>query len=227
MATLTVYTDPPEGTTTVAGYVRRTGTNLTWADVRDGVGTSVAIPIGGQRIVGIYSPSSNNFGELWRSIFTFDTSPLTTDATISATVFSLSGYAKTDGLAITPDVNVYGSTPASNNDLVAGDYTQVGTTAYSDSVIAYADWSTTGYNDFTFNSTGLSNVSKTGITRLGARNANYDVANSAPTTNNADATSGVNGYYDQADNDPKLVVTYTVPAAGTTGPNLLTLLNVG
>jgi len=69
------------------------------------------------------------------------------------------------------------------------------------------------------NATGRGNVSLTGISKFGSRNANYDVANSAPAFT-AFASNGIQIYFaDQAGtaNDPKLVVTYTLPSAAVTG----------
>jgi len=96
---------------------------------------------------------------------------------------SHSGASKTnklDGLVCTPDIDIYTSTPAINTSLVAGDYQQIGSTSQTGAPISYADWSTTGYNDFTLDAVGLGNINKTGISKFGVRNANYDVSGSPP-----------------------------------------------
>jgi len=105
---------------------------------------------------------------------------LTSSADISAAVLSLYGRNKTDDLSITPNVDIYTSAPASNTALANGDFDSLGSTSQTGSPITYADFSISGYNAFTFNSTGRGNISKTGISKFGSRNANYDVANSAP-----------------------------------------------
>jgi hypothetical protein len=87
----------------------------------------------------------------------------------------------------------------------------MGSTAWSN-VVTYANWTGT-YIDFTYNATGLGLISKIGITKTALRNANYDVAATLPAWISA-TYSALSGYMaDQTGttNDPKLVVTYTIP----------------
>jgi hypothetical protein len=145
-----------------------------------------------------------------RAIHLYDTSALTSAAVISAAVESIYGTAKTDGFTCTPDIDVYTSSPASNTALASGDFDSLGATSQTGSPISYASWNTAGYNDFTYNATGIGNISKTSITKMGKRNVNRDVSNSEPGWVTVTA-SGLSGYYaDQTGtaNDPKLVVTY-------------------
>ena len=83
--------------------------------------------------------------------------------------------------------------------------------------ITYANWLTTVYNDFTFNATGIGNINKTGISKFGTRNANYDVANTAPALSSInDRWHYLDGYFaDETGtaNDPKLVVAYSASSA--------------
>ncbi len=100
----------------------------------------------------------------------------------------------------------------SNNALVVGDYGNTGSTEFS-TAITYTNWSTTGYNDFALNASGLAAISKTGVSKFSTRNANYDVANVAPPWR-VDAGTHIIAYAaDQAGtaNDPKLVVVHSVP----------------
>ena len=213
--TLTVYPDAGTGATTVDGFVRRVVDSGTWADIHDGVGTSVNATSASETYFYWYFGGAGN--ELRRTILTFDTSSLGSGATISAAVMSLFGAGKADGAGKSPNIDIYASTPASNNNLVAADYQQIGTTSQTGSPITYANYSTTTYNDFTFNSTGTSTISTTGISKFGARNANYDVANVDPASTSFGTY--MSGYYaDQAGtaNDPKLVITYT-PGAVVSG----------
>lgn len=232
MATLTVYPNP--GVTTDGGMAGNTGSDLTWAQViartgdahddttdrfNDGINLGVIVLQAGS--------ASNTWLELGRSIALFDTSALTASATISAAILSLFGSAKADGNAATPNINVYTATPASNTALANGDYSQIGTVAQCDTALTYAGWSTSAYNDFTFNATGIGNISKTGISKFGFRNANYDVAAVGPpwvqftNTNLGAFSSDKTG----TANDPMLVITYTVPG-GAVSNNLL-LMGVG
>ena len=213
--TLTVY--PAVGANSpVDGFVAEFSTDLTWANIIIAAG-SLSSATGGSAFVNLISSSSTNnqWAHLYRGIFLFDTSPLTADANISATVLSLYGYSKTDGLSITPDVNVYTSNPANNDALVNGDFTTLGSVAQCDTAITYANQNAAGYNDFTFNATGRGNVSKTGISKFGARNANYDVAANAPSWSDS-LSSGLSiRYADNGSDKPKLVVTYTTVTTNT------------
>lgn len=210
MSTLTVYPAPG---VTVDGIIKRDVTTETWATIRDNadgneVDYSGAI-YASARIAA--SSTTNQWSVITRSILLFDTSALTGDATISATVLSLYGFGKNDGLSATPTIDIYTSTPASNTVLANGDYDQIGTTSQTGSPVTYAGWAAGVYNAFTFDATGIGNVSKTSISKFGVRNANYDVANTPPSW-----SSGAGfffQYYSSNESgtskDPKLVVTYS------------------
>jgi hypothetical protein len=215
--TLTVYSQANPASTAMNEQVYRVVTSETWATIIAGAGNgSQYVGAGGDWFCGFQSSSIvAQFGSNIRTIFLFDTSALTSSASISAAVISLYGESKLDDFATpsTPDINVYTSTPASNTVKADADYTQVGSTAQCDTAITFAGFSTTAYNDFTLNATGISNVSKTGISKFGARNVNHDVAASAPTAAGTIKTGRVSGYFANetgTTKDPKLVVTYTV-----------------
>ena len=237
MATLTVYPSPG---VTVDGTALR-GVDPTigeaWGTIRDGAGTAVQTSSSATEVIRIRSSDVSGWRFLMRAIYLFDTSALTSGATITAGVMSIYGQSKTDNLAVTPNLNVYTSTPASDTTLANGDYSQIGTTAQCDTPVTYAGFNTGGYNDFSFNATGLGNISKTGISKFGIRNANYDVANSAPTFTAGTASFFEAYFSDNAGttNDPKLVITYSTstnyPITASVGAFTLTgvttLLKVG
>ena len=225
--TLTTY---PDGipVTTQNGYVGKQGVDQTWATIISGDGTYAGVGSAdtGSFTYNASSATPNQWTQTIRSTLLFDTSSLTSSAIISAAVLSLFGSSKSDGLVVTPDIDIYISNPASNTNTVIYDYGNFGSISQTGSPITYANWSTSAYNDFTFNATGRGNVSKTGISKFGTRNANYDVAANAPTWSSSQS-SGVSGYYAiSATNKPKLVVTYTLPVVVKSIPNLL-LMNVG
>jgi hypothetical protein len=216
--TLTVNPDVSSGSTTCDGLVGYTPSSTTWASVIGATDGSFVNTTAAELAVfsTVSSTTTNEWVRLYRPFFSVDTSSIPDAATISATVFSVYGIGKLDNLSITPNLNVYLATPASANNLVVGDYDQVGSVAQCDTAITYAGYSTSGYNDFTFNATGRGNVSKTGITKLCIRNASYDVAASAPTWS-SDKSTFMNCYHsDNGSNKPKLVVTYTTSTAYTT-----------
>jgi len=209
---LTAYPVPG---TTVDGEVGEDGINDTWANLVGSAGnyyddSSVSF----QTTLIESSATTNQWRSLYRGIFLFKTSALTSSADISAAVLSLYGRVKTDDLSITPNVDIYTSAPASNTALANGDFDSLGSTSQTGSPITYADFSIYKYNAFTFNSTGRGNISKTGISKFGSRNANYDVANSAPSWRRSGSnTSKITAYSSNETGttyDPKLVVTYTI-----------------
>lgn len=218
--TLTQYPGSIGANNPVDGIVKRDVASESWATLRDNANANeVDDTATSATVIRIKSDTATDMWEIiTRAIFVFDTSSIDDAATISATVLSLYGSnASADGLGCTPNIDIYTSTPASNTALANGDYSQIGTTSQTGSPITYAGWNASAYNDFTFNSTGRGNVSKTGMSKFGARNANYDVANTPPSW-----VSGVGSqlfcYFSEnsgTTNDPKLVVTYSTSTAYT------------
>jgi RHS repeat-associated protein len=224
--TSTFYSDPGTGGPTGSAALER-GTPISgepWGALRAGVGTYVSSVESPNNFAGAFSGiEANQWRALDRGVFTFDTSSIPdTDVILSATL-SIYGSTKSDeGVAIAPDINVYDATPSTNYGFTAADFGLIGATALS-TAISYAGWSTTGYNDFALNASGLASISKSGITRLGTRNANYDVANVVPAWS-GDTSHFITGYLAQevgTDRDPKLVVVHaTAPAPVPTLQNM-------
>jgi hypothetical protein len=211
-----VYPDPDPETDTVDGSVacNDSGGDYSWSDYVNATGDDFNDFNSDSGIFAMASTEPGAWIQIIRFIALFKTSSLTAGATISSATISLYGVYKDITLTATPDINIYSSNPTSNTALQGSDYSTLGTTAFS-SAIAYADWNTAGYNNFSLNASGIANINKIGISKFGARNANYDVANSSPTWSDS-------GYYemdfnnaDKADttSDPKLVVTYTTGGA--------------
>lgn len=213
----TYYPDAGSGSTTVDGYVGRGGVSESWSSIRnhtDGNGTATA---GDPDVAAMLEASvtTDEWATLTRGFFTFDSSALTASATISAAVFSIYGSSKADTLGTSTSqgsILVVSSNPALSNTLGNADYDQIGSTSFGSKT--YANYSASAYNDFTMNASGISNVSKTGISKFAVR-IGADFFDSTPTWSSgasiilearfADATGTTN--------DPKLVVTYTLPSA--------------
>ncbi len=217
--TLTAYPAASSGGASVDGRVYRTGVDQTLADIRSGAGTTVSVTETGPQFARLVaSTTSNQFSENIRAIWTVDTSSIGDADVISSATFSLYGIAKSNGLG-SPDLHIAGATPASDNNLVTGDYGQVQTTSYGS--VTYAGYSTTGYNDITLNATGIAAVSKTGVTKFSGQTS-WDLNNSFTGSWSSSAASYFQcRFADQTGttNDPKLVVIYSTPAtAGGMGP---------
>lgn len=215
-ATSTFYPDPNTETTSVDGYglcsfIGGVSAATSWSNARSGTSCStktaddtsatstlqVALNVGGPNWV----------ATIERFLFLFDTSSLGSGATISSATVGLYVTAKGSG-AQSVAVNIYSSAPASNTGLVAADYDTTGTTAYA-SNIAITSITTSAYNTFTLNSTGIAAISKTSITKFSLKEALYDAGGTTPTSGLNETLSAGMADTGGTSYDPKLAVTYT------------------
>lgn len=208
MAELTAYPS-------VDGAVKHIITGaISWADLIIAAGNLVDEV--SESSYGYYMRTQNaspDWRGLIRGILLFDTSPLGAGAGLISAVLSLYGNVKQDLLNITPDCNIYSSNPASEEALEAGDFATLGSTPFS-TPINYDNWNVGDpgvSNDFAFNGDGLNAISKTGITKLGIRNANYDVSGEAPSWTGSQLSSELRWWANEKGGvyRPKLVITYT------------------
>jgi hypothetical protein len=210
--TLTEY--PAAGANSpVDGTVLRWDASSTWQDVRDGAGTQAW----NSKSRFFYARSSRNVGsgyEIARAIFCFDTSAIGEGKNITEAVLSLYGSSKRDEEADTPTIDIFLASPDDTDTLAASDYGNIGTTSQTGSAITYAGYSATEYNAFTFNATGIGNISLTGISKFGSRDAKYDAADVSPnlSSNNQFFFYGYFADEPGTTKDPKLVVTYSAAA---------------
>jgi len=215
--TSTFYPDPDTESTSVDGTVQATPAGGdTWTNIQAHAGSSAADAFSGGGPTKIET-DSDDWTTLSRMITLFDTSAIDDADEISSATYSLHGRTPTDNSFTATDwgVNVYSSAPASNTALAAGDFDSLGTTAYSDTAIVIGSWDTADYNDYTLNASGIAAISKTGITKLGARESTYDAPNSAPTFQ-ASKSVEIRCYLAEetgTDKDPKLVVEHTAAAS--------------
>ena len=211
MATLTVYPS-------LDGYAAEQGVDVSWATI------IVASGNGGADdetlINAVYircADTQDQFENLNRGIFLFDTSGIPDTAEIISAIFTLYGYFKSDQLSCTPDINIYSANPASNTALVGGDFDSLGSIPYCDTPITYANWlysttTPTGINNFIFNDVGIAAISKTDITKIGVRNANYDVSGDVPNYTNPNDVARLATYASEKGGAyrPKLIITYSL-----------------
>jgi hypothetical protein len=112
---------------------------------------------------------------------------------------------------------VFESTPAADDTLTKDDYDQVGTlnnpTAMHDGILDIGDITNTAYNSFTFNATGLATISKTGLSRYGAREG-HDIEDEQPGGSGAQINTWTTSAADVTGTpqDPKLVVEHSASA---------------
>ena len=221
--TLTQYTGSIGADNPCDGNVYRGAVNETFATIRGGAGTTVDK---NSVAASVWSSTTNNwFSYCMRGYTLFDTEALGASADISEAVYSLHGFAATNGLGAST-LHVVTATPNSTSALVTSDYafSNFGGTSFGS--LAYASVNTSAYNNITLNASGRSAISKNGITQLGILN-NWDMDGTFGGTWKSNdgsrlefksaATSGTS-------QDPKLVITYSL---ASTTPAFALLLGCG
>ena len=229
--TLTVNPDPDAETTTFDSRYNAGGYNASFSVPSSAASSSTAADsITSGEISGYVSTAtSGRFSTVMRGGFGFDTASLGAGATISSATFSLYGSSKQNSFTSGGASAVLCKfAPGSKTAAATSDYGTIDKTLQSDGSIAYASWSTSGYNDLTLNATGLGNINKTGRTWLMTCSAN-DQATSAPAWSGTKQTD-LQAYYAEqtgTSQDPKLAITYTAGGGGGGTSGNLLLLGVG
>ena len=200
------------------------GSGVNWATYQAAGGTAgqVSDSLTSDRLSILEADSgTDDWRVLGRGHFAFDTSGIDDTDDIDSAVMSLYGTTKTQLFTEAPSLNLYSTTGVFTTSLVNTDHELAGATAYS-TAISYASFSTSGYNDYTFNSAGLADISKTGYTRMVTR----DVADAT----NVEPTWGASGYNqflaymsDEAgtDKDPVLVIEHSEVVTGASGGSIM------
>lgn len=213
--TLSVNPDASTGATTCDAVTGSTGgTNQTWSTIRGASGDFVrtdGFSSGLEYLATCAqnSPYTNTWSVLARFHMGFDTSPLT--GTVTAASLIIRGTAKQDANGYALAVNVYKSTYATDDTIVASDYTQVESTALCDTEIAYASYATAGDNTWALNATGIATISLVAVTKLVMRFVK-DASNTAPgngTSANETQLEARSADYTGTGDDPELSITYT------------------
>lgn len=205
---LTKYPDPDVETNTVDGVAYHTWADgQSWAVIRGGGGTGADDNDASGGVTIDADVDINEWDSIRRAILLFDTSTIPEGVYINSATLYLYGSSKSNSFAGNSfAINIYTSNPAANTEIVAGDYDSLGTAELS-TEIAYADWGIAGYNEFVLDTTS---INTSGITKLGARESNYDAPNTEPSWEN-DKVCQMYFYLAEqggTTNDPKLVVDY-------------------
>lgn len=216
----TFYPDPNPETTTVDGLGVQSSNAGTWAITHDLTSSNQAFDDG----TSIFPRCDVNAGfpRLYRGFMLYDTSSLGASATVSAVQISLYGHGKSGSSTM----GIVQSNPASNTAITTADFDAF--TVHEDTATATIDsasFSITGYNDLSFDATGLTWINTTGITKLGARMI-HDYSDTITHTNGNPSGTNTNMQFRSADQtgtsqDPALEVTYS--AAATFIPKVMWL----
>lgn len=214
MTVSTFYPDASPETTSVDGRTGRNegATGVAWTTLRDGAGTESAAAAATWWANLVSGAASPNWRIMSRALALFYTASIPDGDIIDATTFEFVSTVKADNFALSLAMVL--STPATNTTIVAGDFTQLGTVRQAaDITFASVTSDSATYNVMTLNATGRSNISKTGVTKLGFR-THADLDNLEPTwvastegiVEIASAEEALAG-----DKRPKLVITHTTP----------------
>ena len=219
MAVLTVYPDPHPESTTVDGHVYQWGGDISYAALRGAAGRDASPDAGVEYFYLNSGSTEDGWWQLSRAIFLFNTSSIPVGATVDSATFSLRIDNKYNGFSGNSfGFNLVSASPDSNTSLVGTDYAlaHFGSTRFA-SAISHSSLSTSVYNNFSLNSSGIANVTKGGISKFGLREDTYDIGNTPPTWESSKEMN-ISPYYADwtgTTNAPKLVVNYTLP--GPTG----------
>ncbi len=229
--TSTFYPDPSPESTTVDGTCGWSGSDTAFATVRAHAGNATNpndSAAAANDSLNNYlcrllngSVDFNQLRQMNRACFLFDTSAIPDSDTISASTFSIAGNGgpTIDGVNGTNNsVRLDKCNPASNTAIAGTDFdiTKWDSVAQSDTALLYDSWPADNvYADFALNATGLGNISKTGVTKLGLRDS-IDFLDTGLSGNLLTVQDG--GNCDFADTsgtstDPKLVVVHASAAA--------------
>jgi hypothetical protein len=137
-------------------------------------GTNLLVNLGGW--TGEYP---NTWTQCYRTIILFDTSSILPSDTLISAFLAVRGDGKTQSNIAGTSINVFSSNPAVNDDLVATDYSTLGSIPLA-AAIAFADFNDTGFNIWPLNDAGLQAIAKSGITKLALREATYEAPNVPP-----------------------------------------------
>lgn len=162
----------------------------------------------------------SSYVEMGRSYLLFDTSALGDGDTISSAVLSLYVVSKSDGIN---DANSFiaitTSSPASNTGLALSDWSQIGGTRQHETSQDkdITGITTSAYTDWTLNATGIGNISKTGVSKFGAREG-HDLNNVDPAGGADSSINFSTAEQTGTTQDPKLVVEHSSSTPVTVTP---------
>lgn len=192
---------------------------VSWAAAHDAANSDAAVTTDTSQYPN-YTRLNGSTYVCYRGVYTFDTSSLTSSATITTADLNITTVADTVNGDNTT-MGIVSVTLANNNNLATSDFnkTNFGTTTFA--TINLSSMSNNTQQDFSLNASGISNISKTGVTAFGTRNS-LDISNTQPTLNNHAQMY----FADNGSSIPSLVVVYTLPGASS-ATHSFSLLGVG
>jgi len=216
------FTFTPQGATTTDGTARYQSSELTYASIVAASGTSAQNSNAEDSICTLGTNGTTNlFNLLIRGIYTFDTTILINYGGTIAATFSVmidSNSIRFGGTSF----NVVSAFPASNTNIVASDYSNLGSVAFSTIAQASINSSGTAYTDWVLNTAGINNIFEGGITGFGVRDT-WDITANFTGTWSGSTANDLRGFFaDQSGTtqDPKLTVVTALMPVTIPGANI-------
>lgn len=207
-STLDFFPEAGTSGSTCDAEVYKSTTNVSFATHRDAsAGTNAGASSGTGGIQLACGTDTDMFNLLARLFFTISTSSLTSSAVISSASFSLKPNYKVESLGNVA-THIADNTQTNNNSIATGDFSKIGRTSYGN----FTSYTVDAYSTASFNATGISAISLTGITKLSAQLA-WDIDNSFSGTWHSNWSTAYTMYLADTSgtgSDPKLSVTYTL-----------------
>ena len=211
-----VYTDHPDAYygDIADGYVELTGAaGGSWSSVRDASDGDTSSDSDAYCNTSMYVDAALTGPPLWqtayivsRAFFYFDTFGIGADATITACDLKIYGY-------LNANTSVSAQKGTQTDSLTTADYD-----AFSGSEYGNVAWAIDTYNTISFNAQGISDIEKTGTTKICVREYTYDYLNSEPTANYLNGCYFADDLGSNGDNrDPYLDITVEASAGPVTG----------
>jgi hypothetical protein len=214
----TVYTFYPDASSVDGSVFNQPGSQV-WSTQHDAAsGTGVTTTAAVMQPLIATTTTTNQWNGFYRAFTLYDTQTLTSSAIITSATSDFVSDLVSDNFG--GSLSLVTTSPASDTTLVVADFDQYGTAVQApDMAISAINADSATYNLFSLNSTGLSNISKTGITKFGYM-ISADRADSEPSWA-SDVLDRVSIATSEetlpGDKRPRLVVTATVPSAAITG----------
>lgn len=180
----------------------------TFASIHGGNGAAMTVSPSTRSVLR-GSGTSNQFDFYGCYFGTFDTSAIGASGTVTSAKLRLYGNGtKQNDLGGNFDTHVSAAAQAAANAVANTDWPSRGATSFGS--LAYASWDSGGWNEITFNGSGLAAINKTGITELCARFGD-DMNGSFTGVWGSGLTSIVNWQSADDAHPPELVVNYLAP----------------
>jgi hypothetical protein len=187
--------------------------NTTWVPLRNS-GGNLDIELQNNTYSGqTYSVITNANGYYqrhWRGLITWDTAAIPDGATITSATVSVFGHDHQNGLGQF-NFAIIDATPLDKSAYVAGDYGRTTFTRMAGD-IPYTSFNNEGWNEFTLNPSGLTTISKTGLTTFMFTHS-ADVDNSSLTwANDSLSAFEIRGLsYNSGEVIPFITINYIIP----------------